>query len=192
VHPIALELLQHLGFPTEDLKSLAFREALRSLEMRIRLFLSLPLASIERMYLKQRLDEIGKIPPESTWADDHDERMPCTTLADEPSSYYERVVDVMEELIKFTLLTRDIAPYLVDRYSERRETAEELSKRVNLRSIWSAMFPRYHPTWSKTPRPSASSQKLPTILVALPPEWDVAIRCIPEWRRVWKPVESDT
>jgi arsenate reductase len=123
VHPIALELLQHLGFPTEDLrskswdefatpngqhfdfvftvcnnaageacpywpgqpmtahwgipdpaavegtdmeKSLAFREALRSLEMRIRLFLSLPLASIERMRLKQRLDEIGKIPPEST------------------------------------------------------------------------------------------------------------------------------
>ena len=52
-----------------------------------------------------------------------------------PSSYYERVVDVMEELVKFTLLTRDCAAYLVDRYSERRETAEELSKRVNLRSI---------------------------------------------------------
>ncbi len=52
-----------------------------------------------------------------------------------PSSYYERVVDVMEELVKFTLLTRDVAPYLVDRYSERRESAEELSKRVNLRSI---------------------------------------------------------
>lgn len=51
------------------------------------------------------------------------------------SSYYERVVDVMEELVKFTLLTRDCAPYLVDRYSERRESAEELSKRVNLRSI---------------------------------------------------------
>ena len=52
-----------------------------------------------------------------------------------PSSFYERVVDVMEELVKFTLLTRDVAPYLVDRYSERRESAEELSKRVNLRSI---------------------------------------------------------
>jgi arsenic resistance protein ArsH len=52
-----------------------------------------------------------------------------------PSAYYERVVDVMEELMKFTLLTRDVASYLVDRYSERRETAEELSKRVNLRSI---------------------------------------------------------
>lgn len=122
VHPIALELLHHLGFPTEGLrsksweefaapngphldfvftvcdnaageacpywpgqpmtahwgipdpaavegtdieKSLAFREAFRSLETRIRLFLSLPLASIERMRLKQQLDEIGKTPPES-------------------------------------------------------------------------------------------------------------------------------
>ncbi len=52
-----------------------------------------------------------------------------------PSAYYDRVVDVMEELIKFTLLTRDASAYLVDRYSERRETAEALSKRVNQRAI---------------------------------------------------------
>lgn len=52
-----------------------------------------------------------------------------------PSPYYDRIVDVMEELVKFTLLTRDSAAYLVDRYSERKETAAELSKRVNLRSI---------------------------------------------------------
>ncbi|MGJ8682112.1 arsenical resistance protein ArsH [Paraglaciecola sp.] len=48
-----------------------------------------------------------------------------------PSSYYNRIVDVCEELMRFTLLTRDNADYLVDRYSERVESAEELSKRVN-------------------------------------------------------------
>lgn len=52
-----------------------------------------------------------------------------------PSSYYNRIVDVLEELMKFTLLTRDNAEHLVDRYSERVETAEQQSKRVNQRSV---------------------------------------------------------
>ena len=52
-----------------------------------------------------------------------------------PSAYYDRIVDVMEELMKFTLLTRDVAHYLVDRYSERKESAEPLSRRVNQAAI---------------------------------------------------------
>ncbi len=47
-----------------------------------------------------------------------------------PSAYYERVVDVVEELMKFTLLTREHVAYLVDRYSERRESALAASRRV--------------------------------------------------------------
>lgn len=55
--------------------------------------------------------------------DDHD-RM-------KPSSYYNRIVDVLEELVKFTLLTREHNAYLTDRYSERAESAEQLMARVN-------------------------------------------------------------
>lgn len=52
-----------------------------------------------------------------------------------PSPYYNRMVDVMEELMKFTILTRGHSDYLTDRYSERVESAEELSKRVNQQSL---------------------------------------------------------
>jgi len=52
-----------------------------------------------------------------------------------PSPYYHRIVDVLEELMKFTLLTRDNRDYLVDRYSERVESAEQVSQRVNQRAI---------------------------------------------------------
>nr|WP_267901429.1 arsenical resistance protein ArsH [Amaricoccus solimangrovi] len=52
-----------------------------------------------------------------------------------PSAYYDRVVDVCEELVKFTLLTRDCSAYLTDRYSERKEEAAKLEARAGLGSI---------------------------------------------------------
>lgn len=52
-----------------------------------------------------------------------------------PSPFYDRVVDVMEELVKFTVLLHGQQAHLVDRYSERKESAEQLMARVNQRSI---------------------------------------------------------
>lgn len=52
-----------------------------------------------------------------------------------PGPLFHRVVDVMEELIKFTYLTRPLREALVDRYSERVESAEALSLRVNQRTL---------------------------------------------------------
>lgn len=69
----------------------------------------------------------SSVPKAFTEFDDND-RM-------QPSPYYDRIVDVMEELVKFTLLLRDRQDYLVDRYSERKESVEELSQRVNQGSI---------------------------------------------------------
>ncbi|WP_227516767.1 arsenical resistance protein ArsH [Psychrobacter sp. DAB_AL43B] len=51
------------------------------------------------------------------------------------SPLYQRIVDVCEELVKFTWLTRGRSTYLTDRYSERVESRDELSKRVNQKSL---------------------------------------------------------
>ena len=52
-----------------------------------------------------------------------------------PSGYYNRIVDVLEELMKFTLLTSDNADFLGKSRSERVESAEQLMERVNQRSL---------------------------------------------------------
>ena len=53
----------------------------------------------------------------------------------QPSPYYERLADIIEEPRQFTLVTRDVAPYLVDRYSEGKESAAALPARKRQQSI---------------------------------------------------------
>jgi arsenical resistance protein ArsH len=52
-----------------------------------------------------------------------------------PSSYYERIVDVMEELVRFTVLLRPHAEQLVDRYSERKAKGVPVDPATDLSSI---------------------------------------------------------
>lgn len=89
--------------------------------------------TVNQMRILGRWMRMITIPNQSSvakaWAEfEEDGRM-------KPSPYYDRIVDVMEELMKFTLLTRGCSDYLTDRYSERKESAAQLSERVNQRSI---------------------------------------------------------
>jgi arsenical resistance protein ArsH len=61
------------------------------------------------------------IPNQSSVAKAYQEFHEDGRMKDSP--YRDRVVDVMEELYKFTLLTRDLRGFMTDRYSERREAA---------------------------------------------------------------------
>ncbi|WP_285022406.1 arsenical resistance protein ArsH [Novosphingobium sp. fls2-241-R2A-195] len=51
------------------------------------------------------------------------------------STYYERIVDVMEELVRFTVLMRPHAAQLVDRYSERKEAGAPIDATADLSAI---------------------------------------------------------
>lgn len=53
-----------------------------------------------------------------------------------PSPYYNRIVDVMEELVRFTVLLRPHSETLVDRYSERKELAD---KTINIKTDLSSI-----------------------------------------------------
>ena len=76
------------------------------------------------------------IPNQSSVAKAYDEFDAAGRM--KPSAYYDRLVDVMEELVKFTLLTRDVADHLVDRYSERKAEGRELARAVHLAAVLGA------------------------------------------------------
>lgn len=89
--------------------------------------------AVNQMRVLGRWMRMLTIPNQSSVAKAYQEFDPDGRM--KPSSYYDRVVDVMEELVKFTLLTRDVSGYLTDRYSERKEDAEKFEARVKLKAI---------------------------------------------------------
>lgn len=89
--------------------------------------------AVNQMRILGRWMRMVTIPNQSSipkaWLEFDDEgRLPA-------GPFYNRVVDVMEELVKFTWLVRGRADYLVDRYSERVETREDVHKRVSLKDV---------------------------------------------------------
>ncbi|MBN8431637.1 arsenical resistance protein ArsH [Microbulbifer salipaludis] len=88
--------------------------------------------AVNQMRILGRWMRMVTIPNQSSvpkaWLEfDDDDRM-------KPSSFYDRIVDVMEELMKFTLLLKDKRDYFTDRYSERKETSDEFRKRIDQRA----------------------------------------------------------
>lgn len=86
--------------------------------------------AVNQMRILGRWMRMLTIPNQSSVAKAYDEFDETGRMRQSP--YYDRVVDVMEELVKFTLLTRDISAQLTDRYSERKEAAEALEARLRL------------------------------------------------------------
>lgn len=86
--------------------------------------------AVSQMRILGRWMRMLTIPNQSSVAKAYDEFDEAGRMRQSP--YYDRVVDVMEELVKFTLLTRDLVPYLTDRYSERKEAAQAMEARLRL------------------------------------------------------------
>ena len=88
--------------------------------------------AVNQMRILGRWMRMVTIPNQSSiakaWLEFENDRLP-------EGPFYRRVVDVMEELVKFTWMVRGRSDYLVDRYSERVETVEDVHKRVSLKEV---------------------------------------------------------
>jgi len=89
--------------------------------------------AVNQMRILGRWMRMVTIPNQSSVAKAFQEFEPDGRM--KPSSFYNRVVDVMEELVKFTLINRGVSGYLTSRYSERAEAAAKLEERVGLKAI---------------------------------------------------------
>jgi arsenical resistance protein ArsH len=86
--------------------------------------------SVNSLRLLGRWMRMFTIPNQSSVAKAYEEFDEAGRM--KPSSYYDRIVDVMEELVRFTILLRPHADQLVDRYSERKDRDEPVATPVEL------------------------------------------------------------
>lgn len=84
--------------------------------------------SVNTLRLLGRWMRMITIPNQSSVAKAYDEFDEADRM--KPSAYYDRIVDVMEELVRFTILLRPHADQLVDRYSERKDRDEPVATPV--------------------------------------------------------------
>lgn len=84
--------------------------------------------AVNTLRLLGRWMRMFTIPNQSSVAKAYDEFDEAGRM--KPSAYYDRIVDVMEELFKFTLLIRERSDYLTSRYSERKEEGLEKAKKL--------------------------------------------------------------
>lgn len=84
--------------------------------------------SVNTLRLLGRWMRMFTIPNQSSVAKAYDEFDDAGRM--KPSSYYDRIVDVVEELVRFTILLRGHVDQLVDRYSERKDREQTVGSPV--------------------------------------------------------------